>query len=1378
MRKVFGITKRLNRGGRRAAIALLLCLSVFNLFSCVNDVDLIEDLCAPEASSSAERMIFSGLVNVDGAVPKAVTNVVQSENIGRAAIPSFMISDSVQYSIIAKCTSTSGITDIEGSVDADTKTYTIGLTIGRTYNIKAELKRIDPATNEETTLLEDEWQDVKPSRESTSFNHNFILKPKSSGTGTVSLDIKVPSADIDAEFSGDDWDNTLSSKITKTGTGTVNLNFSGSGIPVGSYLVSINFYKTAPLGSTSIKILQYSIPQTLNVFANMTTDTWQDSGSSGSPISGGKFELKPETINAYQRTIYYVGKAANPGSDETGTGSAYAPFATFGKAIEAIQLAGDPQNYKIFIGGTLTGNQTIPAELTTSLAKSITIEGLAGLSSGDQQDAFDAGGSGRVLEIKTAVPITIKNLKITGGRANHGAGIYIGTGSTTTSHLILDSGSLVTENRGEGGSIIGTGTGVYIDSYAILTMKKGSAITNNKPLDDATNTSGGGIAVSPYGQFLMEGGLIQGNSASNGGGIFQQGDITIKDGLITKNTAKNIGGGIYYLMYSNMVAGVVKKTLTITGGTISENSAASGGAISYAILFISGSVYIPYGVDGIKQTGKNDILIGDPKVTVNGTLSKHSSSDNIAVTCSTWNRNKAIVEAGTGVSDITPYNDLFNLTDDNWEKKISSDGTQILIDSPIYVSGATSHPFTKVAGSASGDGTKSKPFDSIQKALTVMDSSTTDYTILIDGELVGSQLIGDAVANSITIKGVNVLESGEPKDIINGNNKDTALKLQTAVPVTVSSLKITGGSSSYGGGISLTSVAKLTLADDVLVTENKASNVGGGIYLSNTDPTTTATLKVKGNVKIYGNTKSGSTSSSNVHLQPGEVIQIIGALTKGTDKANIWVDTETAPVSGTPISITSGYGYTTGGYNAGVAPSTYFKGYFDGKEYAVFATAASGEALMGYNAGGNITVEPVYDTDFKISIDKKSYAKTAAEKKFTFSPADGVLYSYEVIYHGRTVPAEYYTTSENTLTFLDTMPAGDYTINVTAVYNGTTYSGGFDVKIKATNSSSIGADEAVMAISELTETSSIAVTGEITESQLQLIGNSIKAITASDVNVKLDLSKTTGLTEIKDGSFDNCTHLEEILLPEGITKIDSDAFYLCTNLKNITIPSTVTEISGSAFYRVPADITLTADNSDFKTVGDAIYTSDGKELVLYCKKQEENSTFTVPASVTKIREFAFCSAKIQKVIIESGSQLTEIEACAFDCCQSLRSINIPDAVSVIGYDAFYADGSFEEFNLPSELLILEGGVVPANLTTVVIPDKVTEIKYAAFWGTAVETVILPKSLVKLESDAFGEARNLKDVKYKGSDSDKLNILGLDDNAYLRDATWQYNYTGD
>lgn len=117
------------------------------------------------------------------------------------------------------------------------------------------------------------------------------------------------------------------------------------------------------------------------------------------------------------------------------------------------------------------------------------------------------------------------------------------------------------------------------------------------------------------------------------------------------------------------------------------------------------------------------------------------------------------------------------------------------------------------------------------------------------------------------------------------------------------------------------------------------------------------------------------------------------------------------------------------------------------------------------------------------------------------------------------------------------------------------------------------AAKAISLIPSMTETGVVKVIGEISSEDITNLTTALKTLNANnpDVRITLDLSRTTGLTELPSYAFADrdsntgCFALEGIVLPSGLTKIGEYNFRKCTNLTTITIPAGVTEICDTAF---------------------------------------------------------------------------------------------------------------------------------------------------------------------------------------------------------------------
>lgn len=171
-----------------------------------------------------------------------------------------------------------------------------------------------------------------------------------------------------------------------------------------------------------------------------------------------------------------------------------------------------------------------------------------------------------------------------------------------------------------GGTITQCGGGVYVDGSDAGFMMKNGTICDN---------TGYGAYIS-YGSFVMEegliarhtimgggiygtemtitisGGSIRENTADNGGGICcaRGGTLTITGGEIVENYGKTNGGGIY-------LDGV--KT-TITGGRIQNNEALEkGGGIWMRGTYLKwiGTLFVTGGIitDNMTESGKSDLYI-------------------------------------------------------------------------------------------------------------------------------------------------------------------------------------------------------------------------------------------------------------------------------------------------------------------------------------------------------------------------------------------------------------------------------------------------------------------------------------------------------------------------------------------------------------------------------------------------------------------------------------------------------------------------------------------------------------------------------------------------------------------------------------------------
>ena len=130
-----------------------------------------------------------------------------------------------------------------------------------------------------------------------------------------------------------------------------------------------------------------------------------------------------------------------------------------------------------------------------------------------------------------------------------------------------------------------------------------------------------------------------------------------------------------------------------------------------------------------------------------------------------------------------------------------------------------------------------------------------------------------------------------------------------------------------------------------------------------------------------------------------------------------------------------------------------------------------------------------------------------------------------------------------------------------------------------------------------------------------------------------------------------------------VTSIGCGAFCYCDNLASVTIPDSVTSIGEGAFSYCSS---LTAFYGKFASADNRCLIVDS---ILNSFAPAGLTSYTIPDSVTKIGDYAFCYCdNLANVTIPDS--VTSIGYGAFLGCISLTSVTIPDSVTSIGVYAF------------------------------------------------------------------------------------------------------------
>ncbi len=236
------------------------------------------------------------------------------------------------------------------------------------------------------------------------------------------------------------------------------------------------------------------------------------------------------------------------------------------------------------------------------------------------------------------------------------------------------------------------------------------------------------------------------------------------------------------------------------------------------------------------------------------------------------------------------------------------------------------------------------------------------------------------------------------------------------------------------------------------------------------------------------------------------------------------------------------------------------------------------------------------------------------------------------------------------------------------------------------------------------------------------------------------------VTSIAPYAFCNLTKLEELTIPGSIEIVNEYAFVLCTSLKTIVIENGVKAIAPYAFAGCNA-----IESISLPFIGVGEYTADveNKDTFASIFGAVEN----IPATLTKViltdveeipqGAFYGCN-KIKEITIPAT--VRAIGGSAFVGCSSLTRVNIEDisAWCAIDFADYYSNPVYVANNI-----YIDGALVSA----LVIPEDVSEIKYAVFAGANFTSITLPEALTVIGDAAFINCKALTSVTLPDSVTD-------------------------
>lgn len=285
----------------------------------------------------------------------------------------------------------------------------------------------------------------------------------------------------------------------------------------------------------------------------------------------------------------------------------------------------------------------------------------------------------------------------------------------------------------------------------------------------------------------------------------------------------------------------------------------------------------------------------------------------------------------------------------------------------------------------------------------------------------------------------------------------------------------------------------------------------------------------------------------------------------------------------------------------------------------------------------------------------------------------------------------------------------------------------------------------------------------------------------------------TGITDISNKAFKNCTSITDVLVNADLTRIGDWTFTGCTalskfnsaNAHEINIPSKVTYIGEEAFKDIGTFTSLVfakttlGENETGITIGECAF-----------KGFSAITTFTVPDSVVSLGRGAFSGwSSLQTLSVKfigSGDGTSDLFGYIFGTLIYTGSYEAKQYTSATSQVSYYIPTALTSITVRNATSIPFGAFSGMNIpATFNLPANYTSVGGYAFAESNITSIVIPDTVMTIGENAFARAASLQSITlpFVGNGTDDYFFTYLFDQWIYNgtnssDPTIYYNCSGD